>query len=176
MPRPRRESRVLRPEGDTYGIPTYPYHLAPDDYFTRRQLRKLNLCPGGQPIQAQIIWKHKGIGKNGRGSTTRRVAYLYSLKEAKPKRESTPAQLEAVEKALRARRTCPTCGVEQAYYIPRSRGECNDAPNPNCTPTPAARHRLRQRVGWRTCRRRLGPGELCADAQWQRIQLDLEAS
>ncbi len=125
------------PEGETYGIPTYPFHLAPDGYATRRQLREQKLCPGGKPIQAQIIWKHKGVSKHGRGSTARRVAYLFSLKDAKPKRESTPAQLEAVNKALAARRTCPTCGVEQEYYIPRSRGECNKCSEPELYAEPA---------------------------------------
>jgi len=56
----------------------------------------------------------------------RRVAYLYRADLAKPKRHATTAQLAAIAKALRARRTCPTCGLEKPYYIPRSTGECND--------------------------------------------------
>jgi hypothetical protein len=35
-------------------------------------------------------------------------------------------QLAAISRALAARRTCPTCGLEKPYYIPRSIGECND--------------------------------------------------
>jgi len=54
------------------------------------------------------------------------VAYLYRADLAKPKRHATTAQLAAIAKALRARRTCPTCGLEKPYYIPRSTGECND--------------------------------------------------
>jgi ribosomal protein S14 len=118
------------PSGELYGLPTYPYHMAPDEYRTRRQLRKLNLCPGGQEIRGQTIWKHGGAGANGRGSTTRRVAYLFSLREAKPKRIPTEAQLEAVEKALRARRTCQKCGKEKGYYIRRSLGVCNECAEP----------------------------------------------
>ena len=34
--------------------------------------------------------------------------------------------LNAIAKALRARRTCPTCRAEKPYYIPRSLGECLD--------------------------------------------------
>jgi hypothetical protein len=117
------------PAGEVYGLPTYPYHMAPDEYRTRRQLRKLNLCPGGQEIRGQIIWKHGG-GKDGRGSTTRRVAYLFSLQDAKPKRIASEAQLEAVEKALRARRTCGKCGETKEYYIRRSLGECNECADP----------------------------------------------
>lgn len=105
------------PEGTRYGIPTYPFHRAPEGLLTRRQLRAKGLRPGGQDVVAQIIWKHKG---------RRRVAYLYDAANAKPKRNATPAQLVAIQTALRARRICPTCGNEKDYYIPLSRGECND--------------------------------------------------
>jgi rubredoxin len=105
------------PDGTRYGLPTYPYRWAPKGLLTRRQLTANGLRPGGQPVAAQIIWKHKG---------KRRVAYLYRADAAKPKREATLAQRAAISSALRARRTCPTCGVEKDYYIPLSTGECND--------------------------------------------------
>jgi len=105
------------PDGTRYGIPTYPYHWAPDGLLTIRQLRVKGLRPGGQDIAAQILWRHR---------RQRRVAYLYREDRAKPKRNATPAQLAAIAKALQARRTCPTCGTEQTYCIPLSRGECND--------------------------------------------------
>ncbi len=73
--------------------------------------------PAGQDIAAQILWRHR---------KQRRVAYLYREDQAKPKRTATTAQLAAIAKALRARRTCPTCGTEKPYCIPRSKGECND--------------------------------------------------
>jgi hypothetical protein len=104
------------PDGSRYGMPTYPYRWAPEGLLTRRQLRARGLRPGGQRIAAQIIWKYKG---------RRRVAYLYRADLAKPRRQPSPAQLLAIQAALRARRTCPTCGHEQDYYIPLSRGECN---------------------------------------------------
>ena len=103
------------PTGDRYGIPTYPYHWAPEGLFTRRQLRLLGLRPGGQDIAGQILWRR---GK--------RCAYLYREDLAQPKRQASPAQLDAIERALRARRICPTCGTEKDYYIPRSLGECLD--------------------------------------------------
>jgi hypothetical protein len=103
------------PTGDRHGIPTYPYHWAPAGLLTRRQLRAQGLRPGGQPIVAQILWRR---GK--------RVAYLYHQDEALPKRTATPAQLHAIARALRARRTCPICGAVKSYYIPRRTGECND--------------------------------------------------
>jgi hypothetical protein len=105
------------PEGQRYGLPTYPYHWAPDGLLTTRQLRSRGLRPGGQDIAAQILWRRR---------QHRRVAYLYRADLSKPKRAATTAQLAAVGKALRARRICPTCGAEKSYYIPRSQGECND--------------------------------------------------
>lgn len=103
------------PTGDTHGIPTYPWRAAPDGYATLRQLRARGLRPGGQHVQAQILWRHR---------KQVRVAHLYAVADAKPKRTATPAQRVAIAKALRARRTCPACGQEQDYYIPTSLGCC----------------------------------------------------
>ena len=105
------------PEGERHGLPTYPYHWAPNGLSTVRQLRAKGLRPGGQQIAAQILWRHR---------RHTRVAYLYREDLAKPKRTATPAQLAAIGKALRALRTCPSCGTEKPYCIPRSLGECND--------------------------------------------------
>src|ERR671935_1220475 len=118
--RQRREPVVsfYDPTGDRFGLPTYPYRFAPDGYATFRQLRNQGLRPGGQDIAAQILWR--------RGT---RVAYLYRIDAAKPKRSATAAQLAAIAKALQARRICPTCRVERPYYIPRRTRECFD-----CTP------------------------------------------
>jgi hypothetical protein len=112
------------PEGDLYGLPTFWWRGAPDGYATRRQLRARGLCPGGQPIAAQILWR--GVGGE-------RAAYLYRLDLARPKRSATPAVLAALAKAMRARRTCPTCRDVRPYVIPRSLGECL-----SCAPSEAA--------------------------------------
>lgn len=105
------------PTGKRHGIPTYPWKWAPTYYATIRQLRAAGLRPGGQDVQAQILWRHR---------KQIRVAYLYRIDAAKLKRTATPAQRAAIDKALRARRVCATCGQEKDYYIPRSLGECND--------------------------------------------------
>ena len=105
------------PDGLTHGLPTYPFRWAPKGLYTIRQLRAKGLRPGGQDIAAQILWRHRH---------RTRVAYLYREDLAKPKRAATPAQLVALGKAMAARRTCPACGTEQPYCIPRSLGECND--------------------------------------------------
>jgi hypothetical protein len=80
------------PDGTTYGLPTYPFHAAPRGMATLRQLRERGLRPGGQPVQAQIVWKHRGPQRDrgGQGRTTRRVACLFSVADAKPKRTATP--------------------------------------------------------------------------------------
>lgn len=117
-----KRSRVefFDPDGTRYGFPTYPYRAAPDGYATARQLRAAGLRPGGQPVAAQILWRHH---------KQRRTAYLYLIASAKPKRTATPAQRHAIAAALLARRTCPTCRQVKGYYIPRRYGECLD-----CTP------------------------------------------
>jgi hypothetical protein len=103
------------PDGRRYGLPTYPWHWAPKHLYTARQLHARGLRPAGQSPAAQILWR-RGL----------RVAYLYRADLALPRRQATPAQLTAIAKALCARRTCPTCGTEKPYYIPRSLGECLD--------------------------------------------------
>jgi hypothetical protein len=114
------------PDGLVYGLPTYPWRMAPAGYATIRQLRAQGLRPGGQPVQAQIIWWHGGRRtRNGRSGRERRVAWLYRVDLAKPKRTATPRQLVAIGKALSARMTCPSCGNVQPYCIAKSLGECN---------------------------------------------------
>lgn len=103
------------PTGARFGLPTYPFKLAPEGLATRRQLRVRDLRPGGQDPAAQILWRRGG-----------RVAYLYRIDLAVPKRTATPAQLAAVHRALTARRTCPNCQQVKDYYIPRRHGECLD--------------------------------------------------
>lgn len=106
------------PTGTRYGLPTYPYRLAPDGLYTPRQLAARGLTRGRQEIAAQILWR--------RGE---RVAYLYRLDLAIPKRPASPANLAALEKANAARRTCDTCRREVDHYISRRYGECFDCHN-----------------------------------------------
>jgi hypothetical protein len=103
------------PTGAKYGLPTYPFKFAPEGLATTRQLRAAGLRPGGQEIAAQMLWRR---GK--------RCAYLYRIDLALPKRTATPAQRAALDKAMRVRRTCTTCGQTKNYCIPHSLGECLD--------------------------------------------------
>ncbi len=103
------------PDGKRHGLPTFNYRCAPRGLYTRRQLALMGLTPGRQPIAAQILWRR---GK--------RVAYLYREDLARPKQPATTAQLRALMKAWVALSTCPTCGTEYDYYIPRRYGQCLD--------------------------------------------------
>jgi hypothetical protein len=118
--------RFYDPTGQRFGIPTYPFRLAPDGYATRRQLRARGLRPAGQPVAAQILWR----SRKTRGGV--RCAYLYRLDLAKPVRPMTPAQCAALAAANRARRTCPDCSRDVGYVIPRSLRACV-----TCHDTPA---------------------------------------
>ncbi|GGK11427.1 hypothetical protein GCM10010124_00060 [Pilimelia terevasa] len=110
-------ARFHDPDGERYGLPTFWWRGAPAGYATVRQLRADGLRPGGQDVAAQIRWR--GVGGV-------RVANLYRVDRALPKRTATPAQRRAIDAALAARRTCSTCGSVCGYYIPRSLGECLD--------------------------------------------------
>ncbi|WP_407552733.1 RRQRL motif-containing zinc-binding protein [Streptomyces sp. Pv4-95] len=111
-------TRFWDPDGTRYGIPTYPYRLAPDGLASRRQLRAKGLRPGGQEIAAQILWRSR------RPRPGVRAAYLYRIELALPVRPMTPAKWQAVAAALAARRMCPDCGLDRGYTIPTSLGVC----------------------------------------------------
>ncbi|WP_221331198.1 RRQRL motif-containing zinc-binding protein [Phytomonospora endophytica] len=95
-------------------MPTYPYRMAPTGLATRRQLAALKLTPGTSEPAAQLVWR--------RGE---RKAYLFHIDRAKPKREATPAQLAALGRAMKVRRTCDMCGTEQPYCVSRKYEACN---------------------------------------------------
>ncbi|MEU9655324.1 RRQRL motif-containing zinc-binding protein [Streptomyces chartreusis] len=109
--------KCFDPSGARYGIPTYPWRLAPDGLATRRQLRAEGLRPGGQPIAAQAMRMNRRTG-------TPRVAYLYRIDRAKPVRPMTSRRWGALALAMLARRTCPACRLDVGYCIPRSHGIC----------------------------------------------------
>ncbi|MEV4248736.1 RRQRL motif-containing zinc-binding protein [Streptosporangium canum] len=117
----RIRARFWDPAGERHGIPTYPWRMAPAHLLTMRQLTAEGLRPGGQGVQGQILWASRRHGAPGV-----RAAYLYDRRFALPKRTATPRQLEALAKANAARRTCPDCGRDAGYVLPRHRGTCLD--------------------------------------------------
>jgi hypothetical protein len=96
-------------------FPVFRFGWAPEGLATRRQLAACGLRPGGAGPVAQIQWR-----------SGRRWADLYLIERAKPKRPMTPAKAAALAAAMRARRTCPTCGRDAGYCIPLSLGQCLD--------------------------------------------------
>ncbi|MEU9072409.1 RRQRL motif-containing zinc-binding protein [Streptomyces sp. NPDC048306] len=81
---------------------------------TRRQLRALGLRPGGQNAMPGLSWR------NGR-----RKAYFYRIELALPKRTPTLAQERALDRAMAARQTCPTCRRRYHYCLPlKTLGSC----------------------------------------------------
>ncbi len=106
------------PTGARWGIPTYPWRLAPEDMATRRQLRAKGLRPGGQPVAAQIMRRSR------RRKAGCAVAFLYRVELALPVRPMTPAKWAALGAAMLARRTCPLCHTDAGYVIPASLGCC----------------------------------------------------
>ncbi|WP_405886869.1 RRQRL motif-containing zinc-binding protein [Streptomyces longwoodensis] len=104
-------------------LPVYRWHLAPDGYATRRQLRARNLRPGGQDVAAQL----ERPRRRGRPPL---VAYLYRIDLARPVRPMTPARWAALAKANAARRICPECRRDAGYVIPPSLGMCTSCAFP----------------------------------------------
>ncbi|MDF5751950.1 RRQRL motif-containing zinc-binding protein [Spongiactinospora sp. TRM90649] len=107
------------PAGDRYGIPSYPWRMAPPHLLTLRQLTAKGLRPGGQGVQAQVLWRSRRHGTSGV-----RAAYLYDVRFALPKRTASLRQRAALAKANAARRTCPECGLDAGYVLPRHLGTC----------------------------------------------------
>jgi hypothetical protein len=117
-------NRFYDPTGTRYGIPTFPYRLAPDGYATRTQLRLAGLRPGGQPVAAQLMWR----SRRARGGV--RMACLYRVDLALPVRPMTTGRWRAHHAMMRVRRTCPTCRRDAGYVIPTSLGACVDCAYP----------------------------------------------
>ncbi|MDI5968629.1 RRQRL motif-containing zinc-binding protein [Streptomyces sp. SL13] len=101
-------------------LPVYPYHLAPDGLATRRQLRAAGLRPGGHDPVAELRWR----SRKARHTGGLRFAPLYDTTRALPVRPMTPGRWRALAAAMTARRTCPTCGTDRGYVIPRTLGCC----------------------------------------------------
>jgi len=110
-------AKCFDPNGARFGIPTYPWRMAPDGYATRRQLRTQGLRPGGQPVAAQVMVINSKAG-------TPRVAYLYRVDLAVPVRPMTSRKWGALALAMLARRTCPSCRVTYSYCLSTRHGIC----------------------------------------------------
>ncbi|MEV5730301.1 RRQRL motif-containing zinc-binding protein [Streptomyces pharetrae] len=99
---------------DDGSFPQFRFRQAPKGLATRRQLRAMGLSPGGQEPVAQLVWR--------RGA---RMAWLYRVDLARPKRIPTLAQKRALDRAMAARQTCPACRRRYQHVLPlRTLGSC----------------------------------------------------
>jgi hypothetical protein len=123
--RPRRrcreQTRILR---GASGLPEYDRGACPDHLVTRRQLRDLDVSPGGHgPVG---ILRCKRCAYEPLWSCTHPSrAWLYDLRLAKRKRKPTLAQEEALDRAMAARQTCPKCERRYFFCLPlKTLGSC----------------------------------------------------
>lgn len=108
----RHRRRFFDPEGKRYGLPTWPWRMAPEGLATRRQLSAAGLRPGGAAPAGQVMWMRR---------RTVAVAYLYPLSAAKPKRVLTPGLSRAVAAMNAALATCRSCGLLFDFRLPAGR-------------------------------------------------------
>ncbi|MFE5596279.1 RRQRL motif-containing zinc-binding protein [Streptomyces sp. NPDC056549] len=89
----------------------------PEGLVTRRQLRALELSPGGHGPVA--VLRCKGCSfRPDQACIHPTRAWLYSLAFAQPKRTPTLAQEEALDRAMAARSTCPQCRRRYHFCLP----------------------------------------------------------
>lgn len=108
------------------GLPTWPWGAAPAHLQTRGQLRARGLRPGGQDPAGQVRWRSRKAAHDG----WVREALLYDVRLALPRRVPSPAQLQALARALAARRHCPRCRTDTGYVLPTRLGVCLDCADP----------------------------------------------
>jgi hypothetical protein len=101
------------------GLPAWSWRGAPAGLVTRRQMRAAGLAPGGAAPVGLVVCRQG-----------RRWAHLWDERELAPKRVPSPAQLAALERALAARRWCPSCRRHVGYCVPLSLGRCVDGAFP----------------------------------------------
>jgi len=110
------ETQFIRGTHD--GLPLLTVGLAPKDKLaTFRQLRAMDLRPGGADPVAVLYLRH-------RASRATVYASLYLIADAVPVRPMTPAKWTALAKANLARRICVDCGRDRLYIVPTSTRQC----------------------------------------------------
>ncbi|MFI9406869.1 RRQRL motif-containing zinc-binding protein [Nocardia sp. NPDC052316] len=99
-------SRFLDPDGREYGIPTWPWRMAPQHLRTKRQLAQRDQRPIEREPQAQVMRSRRGKAPM--------VAHLYDAEKAVPKRTPSEAQLAALQVArwTRSVAACERRGID----------------------------------------------------------------
>ena len=118
----------------------FRFRWAPAGLATRRQLRAMRMCPGGQEPYALLVWR------NGQA-----VGVAVPARPRPPSRVPSPAQLNALDKAMQARRTCQLCRPVTDYCIPTSDGRCDDCIDAAELPTRRLTHLEEEITDEQTC-------------------------
>jgi hypothetical protein len=151
MPRARKKRRREKkriPRGAS-GLPEYDRGAVPEGLVTRRQLRDMDLSPGGNKEPVAIL-RCKGCSYRPQWSCTHPTrGFLLRVDLAVPKRVPTLAQEWALDRAMAARQTCPDCGRRFYGCLSKKLGcclECFDGtpvdPSSYIAPSTPATHRL----------------------------------
>ncbi|MFI9311361.1 RRQRL motif-containing zinc-binding protein [Streptomyces triculaminicus] len=103
-------------------FPEFDWHNSPKILLTRRQLRAAGLSPGGHGPVAQLRCRRCSYRPR---TTCTHLAWLYRADLARPKRTATLAQEGALDRAMAARQTCPTCSRRYVFCLPlKTIGSC----------------------------------------------------
>ncbi|MFP8945215.1 RRQRL motif-containing zinc-binding protein [Streptomyces fenghuangensis] len=144
----RRRREIVRVPRTDATLPEHDRGACPDHLVTRRQLRALGLSPGGHGPVAVLRCKRCAY-RPDQSCTHPSRAWLYDITLARPKRVPTLAQEWALDRAMAARQTCPTCRRRYFHALPlRTLGcclECHDgtpADPGSYTPPADGDHRL----------------------------------
>ncbi|MGW1328165.1 RRQRL motif-containing zinc-binding protein [Streptomyces antibioticus] len=128
MPRPRKKGRrreLKKVPRSTATLEEFDRRSCPEGLVTRRQLRERGLCPGGYGPVAVLRCKYCAYRPDQSCNHPTR-AWLYDVKNARPKRTPTLAQEWALDRAMAARSTCPQCLRRYYFCLPlRTQGCCD---------------------------------------------------
>ena len=122
------------PDGSRYGLPTYPYHWAPAGLLTAPPAPR-------QRAAARRPGHHRPDPVAPPQTAARRLPLPRSPRPAQT--QASPAQLAAIAKALRARRTCPPAGPRSPTTSRGRSANASTAPRKAVTPmssTPSPQH------------------------------------
>ncbi|WP_223065030.1 RRQRL motif-containing zinc-binding protein, partial [Streptomyces sp. IB201691-2A2] len=100
------------------GLEEYDRGACPDHLLTRRQLRDALLSPGGNRGPVAILRCRRCRYTPQWACTHPGRAWLYDVHLAVPKRVPTLAQEWALDRAMAARQTCPSCLKRYMFCLP----------------------------------------------------------
>ncbi|MGW4114796.1 RRQRL motif-containing zinc-binding protein [Actinosynnema sp. NPDC004786] len=101
------------------GLPVFGWREAPPGLATRRGLRALGLSPRGLDPVALLVFGHR------RPYRREECAQLYLIEQARPVLPMTPAEWQAHDAMMRARRTCRTCHQVVDHCVRGPRRQCS---------------------------------------------------